>query len=280
MDLIERELRSPGGSVIDFRSSLVYYFNMAISSILIYEPIDSFRDKANYWKEYAEFYEKYWGGPTSPLGIWFGNEYEAFRNSLSQHLGMDKEEVEDCYFMKDSDNNYYVAPLYSKSNSAHSENIIPLDWFIMFIEEDRKSLYTHWGFNAIHYDTRIGTALDRIDEAINILSNCLTDTDKSTINKLFANNLSIMCQSLSDLQTWFSGFDNTGFVVLNYGEVCSYISPATLKNEQSVGEMGDFLELLKSGELEKASSSMRILFQKWEEIRSQASGEIDKSTLQ
>ena len=71
---------------------------MAISSILIYEPIDSFRDKSYYWEEYAKFYEQYWGGPTSPLGVWFGNEYEAFRNSLAEHLGMDKEEVEDCYF--------------------------------------------------------------------------------------------------------------------------------------------------------------------------------------
>ena len=81
---------------------------MAISSLLIYEPIDSFRDKAYYWKEYAKFYEQYWGGPTSPLGVWFGNEYEAFRESLSKHLGMDKEEIEDCYFMKDKEGEYYV----------------------------------------------------------------------------------------------------------------------------------------------------------------------------
>lgn len=253
---------------------------MAISSILIYEPIDSFRDKASYWKEYAEFYEKYWGGPTSPLGIWFGNEYEAFRNSIAEHLGMDKEEVEDCYFMKDKEGNYYIAPLYSKSNSAHSENIIPLDWFILFSEEDRKSLYTHWGFNAIHYDTTIGTALSRIELAIEILSDCFQNNDETKIKSLFANNLSIMSQSLSDLETWFSGFDKTGFVVLNYGEVCSYINPATLKNEQSVNEIWEFLNLLKSGEVEQASSSLKILFQKWEGIRAQASGEIDESTLQ
>ena len=141
--------------------SLVYYFNMAISSIFIYEPIDSFRDKSYYWKEYIEFYEKYWGGPTSPFGVWFGNEYENFRNSLSSHLEMDMEEIEDCYFMKDSDGKYFVSPMYSKANSSHSENIIPIDWFILFSEEEKKTLYTHWGFNAISYDTRVDKALDQ-----------------------------------------------------------------------------------------------------------------------
>ena len=259
---------------------MVYYFIMAISSIFIYEPIDSFRDKSYYWREYANFYEQYWGGPTSPLGVWFGNEYEAFRNALSSHLGMDEEEIEDCYFMKDEEGEYYVAPMYSKSNSSHSENIIPLDWFILFNEDERKSLYTHWGFNAIHYNTRIGTALDRIDEALRILSCCSENQEETKLQSLFANNLSVMSQGLSDLQAWFSGFDSSGFIVLNYGEICSFIHPSTLKNEQSVGEMGGFLDLLSKGQLEEASSALRILFQKWEEIRSKTSGEIDKSTLQ
>jgi len=253
---------------------------MAISSILIYEPIDSFRDKSNYWKEYAHFYEQYWGGPTSPLGVWFGNEYEAFRSALSSHLGMGKDEVEDCYFMKDEEGKYYISPMYSKSNSSHSENIIPLDWFILFSEDERKSLYTHWGFNAIHYNTTIETALSRIDEAMQILSNCFENYKEGQIKSLFANNLTVMSHSLSDLQTWFSGFDKSGFIVLNYGEICSFINPATLKNEQSVGEIWKFLHQLNKGELEEASTSLRILFQKWEGIRAQATGEIDKSTLQ
>ena len=259
---------------------MVYYFIMAISSILIYEPIDSFRDKAYYWREYAKFYEQYWGGPTSPLGVWFGNEYEAFRKSLSAHLEIDIEEIEDCYFMKDKDGNYFVAPMYSKSNTAHAENIIPLDWFLLFSEEERKSLYTHWGFNAIHYDTTIDTALGRINKAMQILSSCFENNERNKLKSLFGDNLTVLTHSLSDLQTWFSGFDPSGFVVLNYGEICSFIHPSTLKNEKSVGEMWDILNLLSQNQLEEASSAIRILFQKWEEIRAQASGDIDKSSLQ
>ena len=253
---------------------------MAISSILIYEPIDSFGSKSSYWKEYAEFYEKYWGGPTSPLGIWFGNEYEAFRKSIAEHLGMDEKEVEDCYFMKDENGKYFVAPMYSKSNTAHSENIIPIDWFVLFSEDDRKSLYTHWGFNAIHYDTRIEIALDRMREALQILSDCFDKYEEKKLMSLFANNLSIMSQSLSDLHAWFSGFEKSGFIVLNYGDICSFMDINALNKERSVHETWQFLQYLKEGDLQSASSALNILFQKWEGIRSQAAGEIDISTLQ
>ncbi len=253
---------------------------MAISSILIYEPIESFKDKEYYWGDYADFYEKYWGGPTSPLGVWFGNEYEAFRKSLSEHLGMDDEEIEDCYFMKDKEGKYYVAPMRSRSNTAHAENIIPLDWFILFNEDERKSLFTHWGFNAITYDTRIETALLRVDQAMHILSSCFENNDGDEIKSLFGDNLTILSHSLSDLQTWFSGFDQSGFIVLNYGDICSFIHPATLKNEKSVEEMWNILHLLGQGKLDEASSALRVLFQKWEELRSKASGEVSESTLQ
>lgn len=253
---------------------------MAISSILVYEPIDNFSDKSSYWKEYCHFYEQYWGGPTSPYGIWFGNEYEAFRNALSSHLDIEKEEIEDCYFMKDKDGKYYISPVFSKTNSAHSENIIPLDWFLLFSEDDRKSLYTHWGFNAVHYDTKIQVALDRIDEALQILSDSFEKHEDSELTALFSNNLSIMSQGLSDLQDWFSGFDKSGFVVLNYGELCSLMHASSLQNERSVGEMWEFLRLLSKGQLQDASTSLRALFQKWEDIRSKTTGNIDKSTVQ
>jgi hypothetical protein len=253
---------------------------MAISSILVYEPIDSFRDKRSYWKEYCQFYEQYWGGPTSPYGVWFGNEYEAYRNALSSHMQIEEEEIEDCYFMKDKDGKYYISPVFSKSNSSYSENIIPLDWFLLFSEDDRKSLYTHWGFNAVHYDTQIQTALDRIDEALQILSNSFENYEEGKLTSLFSNNLSVMSQGLSELQAWFSGFDKSGFVVLNYGELCSFLHASTLKNERSVGEMWEFLHLLSKGQLEDAAASLKILFQKWEDIRTKTSGNIDKSTIQ
>lgn len=253
---------------------------MARSTLIVYEPIDAFRDKSSYWMKYAEFYENYWGGPTSPLGVWFGNEYRAFQEALASHLEIDEAEVEDCFFMKDKDGNYFVAPASSKANLLHSENVIPLDWFVLFTEDERKSLYTHWGFNAVHYDTKIEDALDRIKEAEAILDNYSNTEERDILTALHPGNIENMQKGLSDLRVWLSGFDPSGFIVLNYGEICSLIHPYTLENERSVTEIWGILRLLAEGREKEADSSMVILIQKWEEIRSRAEGNIDTSPIQ
>lgn|GEM_PF-499626 len=265
---------------IDFSGDLVYYFVMATSTLIIYEPIDSFRDKSSYWLEYAKFYENYWGGPTSPLGVWFGNEYRAFQQALANHLGIDEQEIEDCFFMKDDQHKYYVAPVSSKANILSSENIIPLDWFMLFAEDERKALFTHWGLNAIHYDTAIKQAICRIFEAEAILGNYSDSEDLGIFTALHPGNVEHMKKGLSDLRAWLSGFDPSGFIVLNYGDICSIIHPYTLDNERSVSEIWGVLRLLEEGKAKEADSSLVILLQKWGEIRSKAEGNIDTSTIQ
>ncbi len=253
---------------------------MARSTLIVYEPIDSFRDKGSYWLEYTKFYENYWGGPTSPLGVWFGNEYRAFQQSLASHLGIDEQEIEDCYFMKDAHNDYYVAPASSKANILSSENIIPLDWFMLFAEDERKTLFTHWGLNAIHYDTNLKQAIARIVDAEGILEDYSKLEDRGVFTALYPGNVEHMQKGLSDLRAWLSGFDPSGFIVLNYGDICSIIHPYTLDNERSVSEIQGVLRLLQEGKAKEADSSLVILLQKWDEIRSKAEGNIDTSTIQ
>lgn len=253
---------------------------MARSTLIVYEPIDSFRDRSSYWLEYAKFYENYWGGPTSPLGVWFGNEYKVFQKALSDHLGVEEREIEDCFFMKDDNGSYYIAPASSKANILSSENIIPLDWFMLFIEEERKTLFTHWGLNAIHYDAVIEEAIKRIGEAESILDGYSDSQDKPSFTALHPGNVEFMKKGLSDLNRWLSGFDPKGFIVLNYADICSLIHPYTLDNERSVTEIWGILNMIKEGNTKEADSSLMILLQKWEEIRSKAEGEIDTTPLQ
>ena len=115
---------------------------MATSTLVVYEPLISFGENGEYWKEYSAFYEKYWGGPTSPFGVWFGNEYENYRTALSEHLGMDDENIQDCFFLK-KDEDYYVAPLKDSTNVFSFENSIPPEWFVLFDESERKNFYSH-----------------------------------------------------------------------------------------------------------------------------------------
>lgn len=251
---------------------------MAKSTLVVYEPLTSITDQSYYWSEYVRFYEKYWGGPTSPFGVWFGNEYESFITALSSNLGIDKEEIEHCFFTKDEEGKYYVAPFNSKANLFFSENFIPLEWFILFIEEDRQTLYTHWGFNALHYDTRIRLALERLKKAEEIISEV---KEIAEFQQLASAPIAInLLQGTAELGSWLSGFDPGGFIVLNYGEICSVINPYTLENERSVGETWKFLESLNKGSFPEADSTLKVLVQKWEDIRNYASGDVDKSTLQ
>lgn len=252
---------------------------MAKSTLILYEPVENFADKSDYWFSYIDFYEKYWGGPTSPFGVWFGNEYENFRRAISSNLDLLEEEIEDCFFMKDENGKYYIAPLGQRGRSHifFSENIIPLQWFVMFQESERKILYTHWGFNAISYDTKLDLALRRLKQGEKVIESAI---DNNESNSRILNKLSDFRSGMSDLYSLLSGFDPSGSVVLNYGEICSFIHPYTIRNENSAKDMWDFLTLLRDGKIADADSRLNVLNQKWDDIRRKASGDPTGTTIQ
>ena len=252
---------------------------MANGALILYEPVENFGDKRDYWFSYIDFYEKYWGGPTSPFGVWFGNEYEAFRKAISLNLDMVGEEIEDCFFMKDENGRYCIAPLGHKGQSHmfFSENIIPLHWFVMFREDERKILYTHWGFNAISYDTKLDSALGRLKEGGKIIDSVI---DNKESRSHILNKLTDIRAGTRRLYSLLSGYDPSGSVVLNYGEICSYIHPYTIRNENSAKDMWDLLALLSSGNIAGAESRLNMLTQKWDDIRRKASGDPEGTTIQ
>jgi len=246
---------------------------MPTSTLIIYEPIENFGDNTDYWREYAEFYEKYWGGPTSPSGVWFGSEYQAYRKALSSNMDLEEEEIVDCFFMKDGDQNYYISPFNNKGKSyiLAAENIIPLEWFVIFSRDERKTLYTHWGFNAIHYCARTIDAIDRINESIAIIDSRI-DIKNSELNTTDYYEFINLRDHVKHLYNNLIGFDTSGFIVLNYGELCSVIHPYTLENEDSVGEVNSSINFVKEGSFTEAARLLKILKVKWDEIREKASG--------
>ncbi len=253
---------------------------MARSLLIAYEPLNSFIENKGYWNEYITFYEKYWGGPTSPFGVWFGNEYETFREALSNHLGIDEQEIEDCFFMKDKEG-YYISPLSSKMDSSiiYSDNYILAEWFVLFKDEEREFFFTPWGFGGIHYATKMYLSLQRLIDADRIIKSFLESRKSDLKLPLFHKLLEIQA-GIAELQTWLSGFDPSGYVLLNYGEICSFIHPYTMKNERSVKEIWDMLSLVKEGLVNEAKSALNAITEKWEDIGRKASGDIDKSTIQ
>lgn len=251
---------------------------MPSSTLIVYEPLRSFEERAEYWQEYVKYYEKYWGGPTSPFGMWFGNEYAAFKESISNHLGIEKEQVDDCLFMKDEKGEVFLAPTNNTLNIFSSDNVVPLEWFILVGEDERKNFYSHWGFNSIHYDSKLLNSKKRLDDARIIIEKSI-NSEYSQKNPLtsFLNELLLSINYLDDL---LSKFYEDSFIILNYGDICSNIHPYTLKNENSVFDIKNFLELVSKNSLEEAELKLKLFFQKWDDIRDKCLGIADNSSIQ
>jgi len=248
---------------------------MATSTLVVYEPLISFGENGDYWKEYSIFYEKYWGGPTSPFGVWFGNEYKNYRIALSEHLGMDDEDIQDCFFLKKGEE-YFVAPLINSNNVFSFENSIPPEWFILFVEAERKSFYTHWGFNTISYDAVLEDSIQRALEANKIISDSLMDHSAAQVSGY----LKYLSEGVGNISAWMNSFKNGGFIILNYGDICTFIHLLTLSKEKSVDEIKEFINLVNEKEYENAERTIRIFGQKWEEIRQNCQGEAEKEFIQ
>lgn len=249
---------------------------MAISTLIVYEPLEGFGERISYWEEYSRFYENYWGGPTSPFGVWFGNEYKAFRGALSEHLELDESEIKDCFFIKNDENKYYIAPIGDSKYVFSYENSIPIEWFVLFEEEERKNFYTHWGFNSIHYDAKTEDSISRLDRANKVLRESISRNIKHPIS-VYINRLH---EGINHISNWLHSFNQSGFVVLNYGDICTFIYPHTLPNENSVKEISDSIELIEKQMYDEADTIQKIFFQKWDDIRQKCEGNIDTQLIQ
>ncbi len=245
---------------------------MALSVLMTYEPLETTGDKYDYWRSFISFYERFKDGPATPNTAWYGSEYDAFRESLSKELGIEKHLIEECFFMKDEDGKYYVAPVGSKANPNifSAENFIPLEWFLMYEAGEKKYFFTHTGFgairqDAIYYITRVGSALGRLGAAVSGIEAFLASSGAEGSPTL-SGILSDLKSGAESLSHWLSGFDAGSFVMLNYGDISSRMDPGQMKNEDSVSELGIVLALAGEGNTDDAEKVLAMLLSKWDSI--------------
>ena len=260
---------------------------MAQTVLMVYEKLDSLKENSNYWRSYVEFYEKYWDAPATPKSSWWGMEYEEFRKTLSDQLGLDMEHIHDCFFTKDKENNYYICPIGMEVNLniISCENFVPLEWLVLFHSDQKAYFYTHTGFGAVHHDaiyysTEIKDAIGKMNTAETVLSDVITNRSDKLRQFPGLKKIHYIHEGIKNMALWLKGFSPDGIVLLNYGEICSFIEPDSMKNEDSVGELGLIIESLSAGKLETAESILKLLDYKWADIASKASGEVEKRSLQ
>lgn len=260
---------------------------MAQTVLMVYEDLNSIKENREYWNEYVQFYEKYWDAPATPKSSWWGQEYEEFRESLSSHLGLDKKHIKDCFFTRDKDDNYFICPIGQEVNLniMACDNFIPLEWFLLFDSSEKSYFYTHTGFGAVHHDaiyysTGLAGSLERLDYALKILTENFNETDPELNNHPELRNLTFVAEGVSNMTEWLNGFSENGVIMLNYGEICNFIEPDSMKNEDSVGEIRRVIKDIEKQDLASADRTLKLLNFKWFDISSKASGEADNISLQ
>ena len=238
---------------------------MAQSTLIVYDSIESLdTDERLYWGKYIQFYEQYWGGPMSPFGIWFGNEYENFSAAIAEYFSVEKGAVRDCFFIRSKDG-LFVCPLSAGENPnvLSCENAVPIEWCAVFDESGRRNFYSHWGFSSIHYNARV---VD-IKEKLVFCSDVLARARTKTAHKGLLAAIDWMSGGIGEMDGWFSGKDGDACAVLNYGDVCSVLTPQSLDRERTVEQFAETLSLLDDGQWESAYTLWERIVRRWEDLR-------------
>jgi hypothetical protein len=241
------------------------------AALLVYQNLNSIEEDNSYWEKYIKFHELYWDGPNASQNVFYGREYEEYRDSLSKYLEIEHDQIKDCLFTKHENGEYYLTPLGVDSDKyiQESDNLIPPQWFFLFDNSEKKFFYSHAGDGAIqpdgiYYNTDSSSSKKRIKEIIENFSN-LKQEDIPKDLDFFLKDLQF---GLSEILLWISKFADDSMIVLNYAELTSVIHEFTLKNENSVQDLWSLSSLICKGDYIKASSDLRIYRQKWDEISS------------
>lgn len=213
----------------------------------------------------------------SPFGIWFGNEYENFREAIAERLSVEKDAVRDCFFIR-SEDGLFFCPLSpgENRNILSCENAVPLEWFAAFDESGRRNFYSHWGFSSIHYNTRVGDARERLAAASDALSRAREKVEHKGLSAAVER----LAGGVRTMDGWFSGRDGGGYAVLNYGDVCSVLNPQSLDRERSVEQVSEALSLLGGEEWERAYGLFARLERKWDDLREMCAAAAGQRPLQ
>ena len=254
------------------------------SALMVYQNLKNITEEKEYWDKYIKFHELYWDGPNASQNVFYGNEYEEYRSSLSKYLEVDPDNIKDCLFTKHESGEYYLTPLGIDSDKyiMESENSIPSHWFLLFENSEKKFFYSHAGEGAIqpdgiYYNTDCVLSKKRLNNAKSILEK-QSNSDIPSEFELFTKELAF---GLSEIYYWIEKFPDDSMIVLNYAEISSVIHEFTLKNENSVSDLWVIIDLISSNDYETANSNLKIYNQKWNEIsRNCATSSSGKDTNQ
>ena len=129
---------------------------------------------------------------------------------------------------------------------------VPIRWFALFADEERRLGDDEYGRLRLRYRTTARRALRRAGQTIPILRR----SDLGPIGDL-----------LMDLHEWIALFDPRSLVELDYGGLCDFLTWDELDDDRSVRDLGLALEALARHEFPRSAEIYQGVLSHWAEIR-------------
>lgn len=133
---------------------------------------------------------------------------------------------------------------------------VPIRWFQLFTDEERRIVEAHEGGWRLTYETTVGRARRRLDWTLSVVRR--TDLEP-------------LLEVLEDLSQWLSVFDRRSILELDYARLSRLFGWNELDDDHSAREIQEAIEALNAGEASRSADLYQAVAGRWAEVRSHES---------
>jgi hypothetical protein len=130
---------------------------------------------------------------------------------------------------------------------------VPIRWFVLFRDEERRLGEDDFGRLRLSYRTSTRRAMRRAENAV---------------VPLRRSELGPISDLIVDLHQWMAGFDAGSIVELDYADLCDLMTWDELDDDHSAQEIRDALDALEHEEFPRAADVYQGVLSRWAEVRS------------
>jgi len=130
---------------------------------------------------------------------------------------------------------------------------VPIRWFVLFRDEERRLTTDEAGGIHLHYRTTTRRAIRRAEQAVVPLRR----SDLGPISDLIV-----------DLHEWMHAFDPSSLLELDYGDLSTLLTWDELDEDHSARDVHEALEALEREEYPRAADVYQGVLSRWAEVGS------------
>jgi hypothetical protein len=130
---------------------------------------------------------------------------------------------------------------------------VPIRWFVLFRDEERRLTTDEAGGTHLHYRTTTRRAIRRAEQAVVPLRR----SDLGPISDLIV-----------DLHQWMHAFDPSSLLELDYGDLSTLLTWDELDEDHSARDVHEALEALEREEYPRAADVYQGVLSRWAEVGS------------